>query len=372
MQVLSPIEAERRKLQKVEKERVSLVADAMRSHVVEFRKTQLNEFLKSSGLAPVRKVDMGSPTAAERTRRRNIAEACQVMVAVLRVLSPNYPCELWLNVKDSNDMCEALEVRKEVALREDDVKYLRALSESYNNATSANVKLQILSIMADITTLQEIRNYIPGLTKYMFCQARQHILVSGRGAPVIAKQSPRWRIDLNQLDHFLDFITSPYIVQDLPFGERFLKLSTGEVVQTPNVIRVSVSGHIIDQYVQYCNETEVKPLSNSTLRRILSSCQASTRKSLQGLDYFVCEGSKAFDDLEQLIGNLVDSGFDARTAQNLQMKLKEGKNYVKTDFKVRTYGNIIIKCVIPENVHTPPLPPPQRAREIRKGGGSIR
>ncbi|CAH3183537.1 unnamed protein product, partial [Porites evermanni] len=305
----------------------------MRSHVVEFRKTQLNEFLKSSGLAPVRKVDMGSPTAAERTRRRNIVEACKVMVAVLRVLSPNYPYELWLNVKDSNDMCEALEARKEVALREDDVKYLRALSESYNNATSANVKLQILSIMADITTLQEIRNYIPGLTKYMFCQARQHILVSGRGAPVIAKQSPRWRIDLNQLDHFLDFITSPYIVQDLPFGERFLKLSTGEVVQTPNVIRVSVSGHIIDQYVQYCNETEVKPLSNSTLRCILSSCQASTRKSLQGLDYFVCEGSKAFDDLEQLIGNLVDSGFDARTAQNLQMKLKEGKNYVKTDFK---------------------------------------
>ena len=70
----------------------------------------------------------------------------------------------------------------------------------------------------------------------MFCQARQHILVSGRGTPVIAKQSPRWRIDLNQLDHFLDLITSPYVVQDLPFGERLLKLSTGEVVQTPNVI----------------------------------------------------------------------------------------------------------------------------------------
>ena len=57
--------------------------------------------------------------------------------------------------------------------------------------------------------------------------------------------------------------------------------------------------------------------------------------------------ARPFDDLEQLTGSLVDSAFDARTAQNLQMKLKEGKNYVKTDFKVRTYGNIIIKCVIP-------------------------
>ena len=258
-------------------------------------------------------------------------------------------------------MCEALEVGKEVSLREDDVKYLRALSESYNNATSANVKLQILSIMADITTLQEIR-------KYKFCQARQHILVSERGTPVIAKQSPRWRIDLNQLDHFLEFITSPYIVQDLPFGERFQKLLPGEVVQTPNVIRVSVSGHIIDQYVQYCNETEVKPLSNRTLRRILSSCQASTRKSLQGLDYFICEGSKAFDDLEQLIENLVDNGFDARTAQNLRMKLKEGKNYVKTDFKVRTNGNIIMKCLIPENVHTPSPLHHGEQRKFRREG----
>ena len=51
-------------------------------------------------------------------------------------------------------------------------------------------------------------------------------------------------------------------------------------------------------------------------------------------------------------------------------EVKGGKNYVKTDFKVRTYGNIIIKCVIPENVHTPP--PPGRATEILKGGGSIR
>ena len=52
------------------------------------------------------------------------------------------------------------------------------------------------------------------------------------------------------------------------------------------------------------------------------------------------------------------------------MRLKGGKNYVKTDFKVRTYGNIIIKCVIPKNVHTPS--PPQRATEIQKGGGSVR
>ena len=51
------------------------------------------------------------------------------------------------------------------------------------------------------------------------------------------------------------------------------------------------------------------------------------------------------------------------------MRLKGGKNYVKTDFKVRTYGNIIIKCVIPENVHTPPPPCPTEGNGNSEGRG---
>ena len=41
------------------------------------------------------------------------------------------------------------------------------------------------------------------------------------------------KIDFAKVDHFLDFITSPHIVQDMPFGEKMLKLSTWEVIKTP-------------------------------------------------------------------------------------------------------------------------------------------
>ena len=34
--------------------------------------------------------------------------------------------------------------------------------------------------------------------------------------------------------------------------------------------------------------------------RILSECAASVRKSLQGLDYFAADGSKAFEDLAEV------------------------------------------------------------------------
>ena len=87
-----------------------------------------------------------------------------------------------------------------------------------------------------------------GLTKYIFCEAQKHQLLSGCGAPVLSKSGSRSKTDLKKLHHSLRFITSPYIIQDLPFGKKFLKLSYGEVVQMPNVIRVSVNECIINHY----------------------------------------------------------------------------------------------------------------------------
>jgi len=116
----------------------------------------------------------------------------------------------------------------------------------------------------------------------------------GRGAPVEKSHTPRIKIDLNKLDHFLSFITSGHIVQDLPFGERVLKLSSGEMLVVPNVVRLMIPERIITQYEQYCAETNFSPMSRTSLRRILSECKASIRKSLQGLDYYAVKSEFAF------------------------------------------------------------------------------
>ena len=72
----------------------------------------------------------------------------------------------------------------------------------------------ILSIMADKASFAKIQEWIPGLTKYRYTMARQHILLHGRGTPV-PSESPRTRMMVPQekLAHFLDFITSPHIIQ---------------------------------------------------------------------------------------------------------------------------------------------------------------
>ena len=90
-------------------------------------------------------------------------------------------------------------------------------------------------------------------------------------------------VSQTQVDHFLDFITSPHVIQDLPFEQRSLKLSTNEVVTVPNV-RMMIPESIVKQYFAYAEESNFKPLSRRTLLNILSVCSASVRKSLQGLD----------------------------------------------------------------------------------------
>ena len=99
------------------------------------------------------------------------------------------------------------------------------------------------------------------------------------------------RVPQEKLDHFICFITSQHIVQDLPFGEKKLTLSTNEVITVPNIIRSIVPERIVKQYQQYCSETNFSPLSRSTLLRILEVCKASVRKSLQGLDYITASGA---------------------------------------------------------------------------------
>ena len=194
--------------------------------------------------------------------------------------------------------------------------------------------------MADLIPYSVLQQFIPGITDYRIETARQHTIQHGRGVPLPVSKSPRMRVDNCQLDHFLCFITSPHVVQDLPFGRRYLYLSNGKMLETPNVIRSVIPQRIINQYNQFCSESNFTPLAPATMFRILSSCTATVRKSLQGLDYFAAEGAKAFDDLIEIAGKLGDRQWALRSEQ----ELKEGKQYLKTDYKVGPL-ELLIMCI---------------------------
>lgn len=141
------------------------------------------------------------------------------------------------------------------------------------------------------------------------------------------------RIGYAQLDHFLDFITGPHVILDQPFGQKLLSLADGSVLEMPNLIRAMIQKRIVAQYTQYCEEVKFRPFSRSPMLRILSTCAATVRKSLQGLDYIAADSGKAFDDLIAILPKLHHE--DRTWVSRYEKKLKEAKQYIKTDYKVR-------------------------------------
>ena len=114
----------------------------------------------------------------------------------------------------------------------------------------------------------------------------------------------RVRVERQQLDHFLSLITSPHLVQDLPFGQNMLTLLSTKTIEIPKVIRTLIPQRIARQYKLHCDKTGFKPFSERAMLRILAECKASACRSLQGLDYFAAEGSCAFEDLESFMHQL--------------------------------------------------------------------
>jgi hypothetical protein len=242
------------------------------------------------------------------SKQRFCRQSTKVLKTVLGVMSPNDSVDsVWqANVekwKETSSNYKPLD--KDLRL------VLTSLAEAYNNAPNWTVRRQILSIMAKDVNLSTIRMFIPDLTLYRFNMARRHADFEGKGAIVHDARQPTIRYEDYQLEHFIEFIISPHICTDLPFGEKQLTLSTGETLIIPLTIRNLAPQHIITQYYNYCQEyygNTFRPLGQSTLYSILNGCAASIRRSLTGLDSVSAEGSTAFDFLISTIDGLSPLG----------------------------------------------------------------
>ena len=294
------------------------------------RRFKLNAFLEECKLQPIERPWLRWDQTSERTRKRYVERSAEIVSSVLNVIYPGAAVNIWDELQKSSKMLGLLGVTSAGVNH----CYLEALSEAYKNATGWDTRRQVLSIMAGIASFKDVSEYIPGVTQYRYTMANTHRQQYGRAVPVPKKEIPRLRVERSQLDHFLCFITSPHLVQDLPFGETELKLSSGKIIPVPNIIRTMVPQRIVNQYRLYCEETSFQPLSDRTLLRILQECSASVRKSLQGLHNFAADGGKACQNLLDLLENISHLNCDEDTAAKLKEALKAGKLYLKGDYKV--------------------------------------
>ena len=296
----------------------------------------LNDYLERRDLSPIRsQLRTSWVVASDRTKRYYTRKAGQAVAAMVKDISPRESGPLLHEVISSDAL------RHQLSSSEDstddkcvDETLMLALAECFDDASSWETRRQILSIMADKVRHKKIIRYIPGLSKYRFTEAKRHCLIYGRGVPVSNVRAPRRDVATPQIEHFISYICSPHVIQDLPFAEQTITLSTQETIKIPNVIRMAIPERLVKQYQAYCEESGFASLSRSTLLRILSICSASTPKSSQGLDYVSSTGAQAFEELLDVVERIGDLGKGMDWAKDVQNRLCAGKRYMKGDFKV--------------------------------------
>lgn len=124
---------------------------------------QLNRFLKLRDISPVRSVlSVSWEKASERTKRRYLRKAEQPISAVLDVIAPEASGELLTELSSRHMLGVGKETDEQVLeKRQRELEVLEALGESYLNAQHWSTRRQILSLMADKLSLNELRKLIP-------------------------------------------------------------------------------------------------------------------------------------------------------------------------------------------------------------------
>ena len=206
-------------------------------------------------------------TSNEKENCLKTAEmSCRLLCGVI---APNDPDKLY----------EALVTATEKQSSHD----ILTLTTAYKNAPTKNLKIQILSLYVlnySTEELKKLHEPFEKLSDRQIKKARHQAKINGPGVPLKKAISHRVRIDMVKLDHFLTFVDRPYFYQDVAYGQRTLKLESGERLAMPNIIRTVTRSTMIAQYLAFCEDDGFQPLSRATMYRVLKVREASQRKSL--------------------------------------------------------------------------------------------
>ncbi|VDI15288.1 Hypothetical predicted protein, partial [Mytilus galloprovincialis] len=297
------------------------VKESETTEITEFSQT---DFTDDESQDPVSQLQCNWEEASERTRRNHTNTATSIFQEVLNVIAPGQVSSL------SNAVLQRLS-----STQSDDNNMLEVLSAAYNQATDWGTQRQILSLFGGNYSLKAIKEFIPDLSKYKYTTARKHSSMIGTGQPVSKTSYSREGLTDEQISHFMDFIMSPSIMTDAPYGETHLKISSGEVFHVPKIILNSVRTRVIEQYESYCKDTHFDATASSrSYLRIMEAVEPNIRKCMKGLDNYAADGAKAFEDLKKVAELLGKLGKGALWQESIQKSLTLGKQYLKIEYKL--------------------------------------
>ncbi|CAF1530589.1 unnamed protein product [Adineta ricciae] len=212
----------------------------------------------------------------------------------------------------------------------------QSIVEAYHSAPSRKWKYFLLSTVSkqfNYDALQSMFN----CNRYMIEKSR-YILQQNHCFNLMNKNLiRRTRLEKNRLEVFFDFLFSSGLIQDVVHGTTFLRFDKGEKILVPYVVRVMMKNHIFQLYHQHCIQTCFdRPLSRSTVYRLLDVCKMQQKKTMCGLDSFVVDGNNGFDMLETIVRDLE---LNKNEEKNMLQLVSLSRNYLKFEYPQNVNDN---------------------------------
>ena len=264
---------------------------------------------------------------SERTRNEYTEKAKAMVTLVLATIAPCQEKRLWQAIIH----CHESQVTSE-AIRPVDIG-LEAILLAYKECDNRSTKMQILSIICNKYSQSQIQEFLPEISLRQIKNARKHAQEHGPGEPIVKEQIFRCRLDMEKVKEFVYFISRSTFLQDVAFGTKTLKLSSGESLPIPALVRTMTTTKIVHLYQEECKRENKEPLKERTCFRIMEVCSASKQKSLQGLDNTSTAGAEAFQTLESLVDTLVKNGAGVTWGRDIGRALTAGRQYLKGEYK---------------------------------------
>ncbi len=253
----------------------------------------------------------------------------------LSFMYPNETETVWKDVSSYDITGTRLKQTVSHMIREDR-NVLENIINAIEDAPTSSVKIQVLSLIADQYTRQELCQMSPLIYKGLVDAAREHAVKEGPGAPKEPLIITRDRLDESKVEHFFDFIIHPDFVQDVAYGTQNITIDE-EDEKIPSLIRTVVNGRLIKIYLEHCKQIRYKPLSESVLFKLLNECcPAKQSKSLSGLDNTAAAGENSCTNLVDILRYLKTILPDPETSREIQndiILMQEINFYLKQELK---------------------------------------
>ncbi len=168
------------------------------------------------------------------------------------------------------------------------------MKEAFQQCNTSQARRAVLTLVPKTYSKVTVCELL-GCTNYEIVTARSVMKLFGTCGEGASKQRTYSRLSVEKAKHFIDFLFSTGILQEVAYGTTKLKFDSGDKLTVSNTILNGLNEHAVKEYLIYCKEISYNGLARTTLLNILTKMKPHIRKKLSGIDTFVVEGIEAFD-----------------------------------------------------------------------------